>query len=148
MIQYQTILRDINRLMGQTPAGAINAKYYLNVCDLVYSMHWCVGCYVYIFINNEWVDAVDGKTFQTINPTTGEVICEVAEGNKVLSACLLSSRSVSCRLVYYIILLYIVNLIQLNLGMFWKIWTSIYIFKCVQCVGLPVTGWRVIRSKR
>ena len=38
-----------------------------------------------IFINNEWVDAVDGKTFPTINPATGDVICEVAEGTKVSS---------------------------------------------------------------
>ena len=38
---------------------------------------------VQIFINNEWVDAVDGKTFPSINPATGEVICEVAEGTKV-----------------------------------------------------------------
>lgn len=35
-----------------------------------------------VFINNEWVDAVEGKTFPTINPSTGEVICEVAEGTK------------------------------------------------------------------
>ncbi|XP_013089766.2 aldehyde dehydrogenase, mitochondrial-like [Biomphalaria glabrata] len=35
-----------------------------------------------IFINNEFVDAVSGKTFKTINPTTEEVICEVAEGDK------------------------------------------------------------------
>jgi aldehyde dehydrogenase (NAD+) len=35
-----------------------------------------------IFINNQWVDAADGKTFQTINPTTGEVICDVAAGDK------------------------------------------------------------------
>ncbi|XP_066515566.1 aldehyde dehydrogenase, mitochondrial-like [Hoplias malabaricus] len=36
-----------------------------------------------LFINNEWHDAVSKKTFTTINPSTGEVICEVAEGNKV-----------------------------------------------------------------
>jgi len=36
-----------------------------------------------IFINNEWVDAVDGKTFPTINPSTGEKICDVAAGDKV-----------------------------------------------------------------
>ncbi|NWQ84704.1 ALDH2 protein, partial [Columbina picui] len=35
-----------------------------------------------IFINNEWHDAVSKKTFPTINPTTGEVICQVAEGDK------------------------------------------------------------------
>ena len=35
------------------------------------------------FINNEFVGAVSGKTFPTLNPCTGEVICEVAEGDKV-----------------------------------------------------------------
>lgn len=35
------------------------------------------GC----FINGEWVPAASGKTFQTINPATEEVICEVAEGD-------------------------------------------------------------------
>ena len=31
-----------------------------------------------LLINNEWVDAVDGSTFETINPATGEVIAKVA----------------------------------------------------------------------
>ncbi|MBT8488823.1 MAG: aldehyde dehydrogenase family protein [Gemmatimonadetes bacterium] len=31
-----------------------------------------------LWIGNEWVDAEDGGTFQTINPATGEVITEVA----------------------------------------------------------------------
>lgn len=35
-----------------------------------------------IFINNEWHDAVSGKTFQTINPSSEGVICEIAEGDK------------------------------------------------------------------
>ncbi|XP_074652030.1 aldehyde dehydrogenase, mitochondrial-like [Tubulanus polymorphus] len=38
--------------------------------------------YTKLFINNEWVDAVSGKTFPTINPSTGEKICEIAEGDK------------------------------------------------------------------
>ena len=38
--------------------------------------------YTKIFINNEWHDAVSGKTFPTINPATGEKICDVAEGDK------------------------------------------------------------------
>lgn len=33
-------------------------------------------------INNEWVDSVSGKTFPTIDPTSEEVICQVAEGDK------------------------------------------------------------------
>ena len=35
-----------------------------------------------MFIGGKWVDSVSGKVFPTINPTTGEVICHVAEGDK------------------------------------------------------------------
>ncbi|CAL1612038.1 unnamed protein product [Knipowitschia caucasica] len=34
-----------------------------------------------LFINNEWQDALSGRTFPTINPSTGEVICQVAEAD-------------------------------------------------------------------
>lgn len=34
-----------------------------------------------LFIDNEWVDAVSGKTFPTLNPATGEVVAQVAEGD-------------------------------------------------------------------
>jgi aldehyde dehydrogenase (NAD+) len=34
-----------------------------------------------ILINNQWVDSVSGKTFETINPATGEVIAKVAEAD-------------------------------------------------------------------
>ena len=34
-----------------------------------------------LLINNRWVPAESGKTFETINPSTGEVICEVAEAD-------------------------------------------------------------------
>lgn len=33
-----------------------------------------------LLINNKWVDPVEGKTFTTLNPATGEVIAKVAEG--------------------------------------------------------------------
>jgi aldehyde dehydrogenase (NAD+) len=36
----------------------------------------------HMLIGGKWVDAVSGKTFETINPATGEVICRVAEGDK------------------------------------------------------------------
>ena len=36
-----------------------------------------------LFINNEYVDSISGKTFATINPVTEEKICDVAEGDKV-----------------------------------------------------------------
>ncbi|KAJ8005363.1 hypothetical protein DPEC_G00145840 [Dallia pectoralis] len=35
-----------------------------------------------LFINNEWQDAVSKKSFPNINPSTGEVICLVAEADK------------------------------------------------------------------
>jgi phenylacetaldehyde dehydrogenase len=33
-----------------------------------------------LFINNEWRDALSGKTFDTPNPTTGQVLATVADG--------------------------------------------------------------------
>ena len=38
--------------------------------------------YTKLFINNEFVDSIGGKTFATINPATEEVICTVSEGDK------------------------------------------------------------------
>jgi aldehyde dehydrogenase (NAD+) len=35
-----------------------------------------------LFINGKWQDSVSGKTFPTLNPATGDVICQVAEGDK------------------------------------------------------------------
>jgi len=34
-----------------------------------------------LLINNRWVEAASGRTFPTINPSTGEVICQVAEAD-------------------------------------------------------------------
>src|SRR3989442_2046319 len=33
-----------------------------------------------LFIGGRWVEAASGKTFETINPATGEVLARVAEG--------------------------------------------------------------------
>src|ERR1051326_6400671 len=35
-----------------------------------------------MLIDGEWGDAASGKTFETLNPATGEVIAHVAEGDK------------------------------------------------------------------
>ena len=35
-----------------------------------------------LFINNEFVNSESGKTFPTINPATGDVICDLQEGDK------------------------------------------------------------------
>jgi len=32
-------------------------------------------------INNRWVESQSGKTFATIDPSTGEEICQVAEAD-------------------------------------------------------------------
>ena len=34
-----------------------------------------------LLIDNQWVESASGKTFPTINPATGEVICQVAEAD-------------------------------------------------------------------
>jgi aldehyde dehydrogenase (NAD+) len=34
-----------------------------------------------LLINNHWISSVSGKTFATINPSTGEEICQVAEAD-------------------------------------------------------------------
>src|SRR5690554_7260393 len=34
-----------------------------------------------LYLNNEWVDAEDGKTFPVENPATGEVLAHVADGS-------------------------------------------------------------------
>ncbi|XP_064474568.1 aldehyde dehydrogenase, mitochondrial-like [Ornithodoros turicata] len=38
--------------------------------------------YTQILINNEWHNSVSGKTFPTVNPTTGDVIVNVQEADK------------------------------------------------------------------
>ncbi len=35
-----------------------------------------------MLIGGKWVDSVSGKTFATLNPASGETICQVAEGDK------------------------------------------------------------------
>ena len=34
-----------------------------------------------LLINNQWVESVSGKKFETINPATGEVICSLSEAD-------------------------------------------------------------------
>ena len=35
-----------------------------------------------MLINGKWVQAASGKTFPTYNPSTGEILCQVTEGDK------------------------------------------------------------------
>src|SRR5215813_4323387 len=34
-----------------------------------------------LLINNRWISSESGKTFATINPSTGEEICQIAEAD-------------------------------------------------------------------
>ncbi len=34
-----------------------------------------------LLINNRWIDSASGKTFATVNPATGEEICQIAEAD-------------------------------------------------------------------
>lgn len=45
-------------------------------------MNFIINFCLQIFINNEWHKSKSGKTFQTINPSTGKVITEVQQGSK------------------------------------------------------------------
>lgn len=38
--------------------------------------------YTQCFIDGRWMDSASGKTFATVNPSTGQEICQVAEGDK------------------------------------------------------------------
>src|SRR5260370_4013507 len=42
---------------------------------------WLASLQPVLLIGNEWVPARSGKTFETINPTTGKVLATVAEGD-------------------------------------------------------------------
>src|ERR1700727_2818670 len=35
-----------------------------------------------MLIGGRWVDSISNKTFPTLNPATGETLCQVAEGDK------------------------------------------------------------------
>ena len=35
-----------------------------------------------MLINGQWVNSVSGKTFPTYNPSTGEVLAQIAEGDR------------------------------------------------------------------
>ena len=44
-----------------------------------------MSCFFQIFINNEYVNSVSGKTFPTTNPSNGQKIADIQEGDKVSS---------------------------------------------------------------
>ena len=55
---------------------------YQIILEKGFVLHFSIF-YFQLFINGDWVDSVSGKTFSTSNPATGQIITEVAEGDKV-----------------------------------------------------------------
>ena len=49
--------------------------------------------YKKLFINNEFVNAVSGKTFPTIDPSDEEIICHIAEADMYDRGCNKHSKS-------------------------------------------------------
>merc|ERR1711981_918735 len=69
---FQTNMSAFSRLLTRalsTTSSKLNADIPIN--------------HTQCFINNEWVDSVSGKTFETLNPATKQVIAQVSEGDKV-----------------------------------------------------------------
>jgi aldehyde dehydrogenase (NAD+) len=50
--------------------------------------------YFKLFINNEFVNAKSGKTFETVNPANGKVIANVAEADAVSDLLLIFIRTI------------------------------------------------------
>merc|ERR1712117_172567 len=64
--------------------GMENNSIYFNITRVILSIAMASLDihFTKLFINNEFVDSVSGKTFQAVNPSTGEVICDLQEGDK------------------------------------------------------------------
>src|SRR5579863_1566129 len=56
-------------------AAPVSANLEPNVSSFVARKHK-------ILINGKWTDSASGKTFPTFNPATGEVLSQVAEGDR------------------------------------------------------------------
>lgn len=53
------------------------------VANGIHKEHTVTVKFTKLFIDGEFVDAVSGKTFETLDPRTGDLITHVAEGDKV-----------------------------------------------------------------
>ena len=54
----------------------------VDLSDLDYYVLEAMLGFIYTFINNEFVDAVSGKTFPTIDPSDETEIAQIAEADK------------------------------------------------------------------
>ncbi|KAF6767735.1 hypothetical protein AHF37_06703 [Paragonimus kellicotti] len=70
-----------SRFFRITQPFLVRCSGYASQCDVQPIRHPEVH-HRSIFINNKWHGALSGKHFQTVNPTTGKVICEVSAGDK------------------------------------------------------------------
>src|SRR5438309_9745424 len=74
--------RVLNRLVRQVPgeAGGWGYDAAMAIAEDLEIAAFLKGQPKKLFIGGRWVEAASGKTFETINPATGEVLARVAEG--------------------------------------------------------------------
>jgi len=52
------------------------------LCRRAWNLVWCIRAPKQLMTGGHWVPAASGKTFESINPSTDEVIAPLAEGDK------------------------------------------------------------------
>jgi aldehyde dehydrogenase (NAD+) len=80
-MQYRPASGDIN--IKQHPVQTTSRESDMAVTQAIpITRHpYANGSYKKMLIDGQWVDAASGKTFETLNPATGEVLATVAEGD-------------------------------------------------------------------
>jgi gamma-glutamyl-gamma-aminobutyraldehyde dehydrogenase len=83
--------------VAETPEGKIMSIEAVSNCDLSHwrsvAMRELSQLETRLFINGDFVDAIDGHRFESINPATGETIASVAAANgKDVDAAVLAAR--------------------------------------------------------
>ncbi|XP_026272339.1 aldehyde dehydrogenase, mitochondrial [Frankliniella occidentalis] len=75
-------VRQLQEACRKPLAGGVQACQTYATAQLPAPQPDAKALYSGIFINNEWHKSSSGKTFQTINPATGEAVAEIQEGGK------------------------------------------------------------------
>src|ERR1700694_2360135 len=80
--QHARAWRGLRGLAPHPPSGRAPSKeeFKMATATIVMERNVKIGP-TKLLINGKWIDSVSGKTFPTINPSTGEVITQVAEAD-------------------------------------------------------------------
>lgn len=76
-----TPLAHLSSRIDFLPTTIYLTSSHINIPAIVVDMN-TMKIETRLFINNEFVNSVSGKTFETINPATEKVICAVQEADK------------------------------------------------------------------